>query len=270
MKKYLLLPLAALLLCGATSARAAANVPAQVQLATGEVLQGSLSWLPADKKYVLGVKQGGGPVIEKKFSASDVVQFRVKEPQEWAGLRQAAAKTPDAALARLQAFAEGYRRLQWDGEAGALIAQILLRKGQAKQAIDACRKIVQGNDRAAWDSPMAPFYWQAMIESGSTTGLAGLLDKAATSPDRNIAGQACIKRGDLLDQEGKTADALKDGYLRGVFLFADLPAVQAEALYKAAVAFDKRHQAANAEKMRQQLTSRHPGSSWTKKLSSAD
>ncbi len=270
MKKYLLLPLPALLLCGATSARAAANVPAQVQLATGEVLQGNLSWLPADKKYVIGVKQGGGPVIEKKFSVSDVVQFRVKQPQEWDQLRQAAAKTPDAALGRLQTFAENYNHLQWDGEAGALIAQIFLRKGQAKQAVEACRKIVQKNDRAAWDSPMAPHYWQAMIEAGTTTGLAGMLDKAATSSDRTIAGQACIKRGDLLEAEGRLPDALKDGYLRGVFLFADLPAVQAEALYKAAAAFDKRHQAAYAEKMRQQLLSRYPGSPWAKKLSSAD
>ena len=251
----------------ATSARAA-DVEAKVWLSNGEQHPGTIRWLPADKKYMFGMKQPNGTVAERALPSDAVLRLQVETPPEWGKLRQQAQQSPDAAISGLQQLAERYRRLQWDGEAGALIAQIYLKKNNAKGAVDACRKIIQGNDRAAWDSAMAPWYWKALIESNQTGSLPGLLEKGATSADRNVAAQACLKRGDMLDQNGQFRDALKDGYLRVVFLFPQAGEARAEAAYKAAQMFDKLHQVAYAEKMRKVLLDQYRSSPWTKKLSS--
>ena len=73
---------------------------------------------------------------------------------------------------------------------------------------------------------------------------------------------------DMLDQNGQFRDALKDGYLRVVFLFPQAGETRAEAAYKAAQMFDKLHQVAYAEKMRKVLLDQYRSSPWTKKLSS--
>ena len=269
MKKTPLVLLAALLLGCATSVRAA-DVKAKVQLSNGETHQGTIRWLPADKKYMFGMKQPNGTVAERALPSDAVLKLQVETPPEWGKLRQQAQQSPDAAISGLQALAERYRRLQWDGEAGALIAQIYLKKNNAKGAVDACRKIIQGNDRAAWDSAMAPWYWRALIEANQTGSLPGLLDKGATSADRAVAAQACLKRGDMFDAQNDAKAALKDGYLRVVFLFQDAGEARAEAIYKAAQMFDKLHQSAYAEKMRKLLLDQHRNSPWTKRLSSGD
>ena len=269
MKKLPLVLLAALLVCGAASVRAA-DVKAKVLLSNGEQQVGTIRWLPADKKYMFGVKQPNGTVAERGYPADAVLKLQVETPPEWAKLRAQAQQSPDAALSGLQQLAERYRRLQWDGEAGALIAQIYLKKNNAKGAVDACRKIIQGNDRAAWDSAMAPWYWRALIESNQTGALPGLLEKGAQSADRAVAAQACLKRGDMFDAQNDAKAALKDGYLRVVFLFQEAGEVRAEAIYKAAQMFDKLHQAAYAEKMRKLLLDQYRASPWTKKLSSGD
>ena len=59
MKKTPLVLLAALLLGCATSVRAA-DVKAKVLLSNGETHQGTIRWLPADKKYMFGMKQPNG------------------------------------------------------------------------------------------------------------------------------------------------------------------------------------------------------------------
>ena len=61
MKKTPLVLLAALLLGCATSVRAA-DVKAKVLLSNGETHQGTIRWLPADKKYMFGMKQPNGTV----------------------------------------------------------------------------------------------------------------------------------------------------------------------------------------------------------------
>ena len=269
MKKTPLALCAALLLCGASNTRAA-DVEARVWLSNGEQHQGTIRWLPADKKYLFAVKQQNGTGPERGLPVDAVLRLQVKQPAEWNKLRQQAQQSPDAAIAGLQALAERYRRLQWDGEAGALIAQIYLKKNNAKGAVDACRKIIQGNDRAAWDSAMAPWYWRALIESNQTGALPGLLEKGASSADRVVAAQACLKRGDMFDAQNDAKAALKDGYLRVVFLFQDAGETRAEAIYKAAQMFDKLHQVAYAEKMRKLLLDTYRSSPWTKKLSSGD
>ncbi len=245
-----------------------ADVPAKLLLNGDDTpRQGMLRWLPADKQYLLSIKAGNG-VSERRIAVSEIRALQVKEPDSWKQTLETARKSPDAAIPQLKTIIQNYKMLQWDAEAAAVIAKIYLRKGQAAQAVTTCKEVAQANPRAAWDSAMAPVMWQAMIDAKQTTGLSGMLDKGATSQDRKVAAQATLRRGDLLFQQGETKNALKDGYLRVVFLYGDQAEVRAEALYHAAEAFDKLGQSTYAEKMRSQLLAGYRDSVWAKKLSS--
>lgn len=221
-----------------------------------------ISWMPVDKRY-LAAMQGGG---ELNVPVEDVVSLDVEPPQGWRQLVEQARKTPDAALPALMRIIDEYRMLNYDAEAGRIVATIQLRKGRAKDALDTCRKVVNGNADAAWNSPLAPVYWQVLLDTGNTAQLPSLLDRGATASNRGIAAQACIRRGDLLLAQGQAQKALTDGYLRVVFLYADQAGAQAEALFRAAEAFDKASRPVYAEKMRSMLLTKHSDSQWAKKI----
>ena len=249
--------IAAAALC-AVALSAKADFPARMRLTDGSEKQGMIRWLPVQKAYNLAVKNAQGQVLEVEVKPDEIVTLQVAKPKNW----DAVQNNPAA----LMAIASEYKMLQWDAEAGAVLARGLMRQNKAKAAVDACKKIEQANPAAAWDSAMAPEYWRALLETGATGQLPKLLEKGAQSQDLSVAAAACLVRGDLLEREDRVNAALKDGYLRCVFMFANQPAVQAEALYKAALAFDKVRKPTQAEKMRNMLLSKHASSPWAKKL----
>ena len=254
---------AALFALAALSA-GAAPFPAKLVLAQepGQTVNVQIRWMPADKRYMAAF-QGGG---ERPVALEDVLSLDVQPPANWKQLVDQARKTPDAAIPGLTRIMEEYRMLGWDAEAGRVIATIQLRKGRAKEAVETCRKVVNGNPDAAWNSVLAPVYWQALLDTNNTGALAALLDKGATASNRGVAAQACLRRGDLLMTQGLPQKALTDGFLRVVFLYADQAGAQAEALYRAAEAFDKASRPVYAEKMRTMLLSKHRGTQWAAKL----
>lgn len=223
-----------------------------------------IRWMPADKRYMATFPGGG----EMPVAVDDVVSLDVEPPQGWKQLIDQARKTPDAAMPALARIMDEYKMLNWDAEAGRVAATIQLKKGKAKDALETCRKVVLGNPDAAWNSVMAPVYWQALLDTGNTAQLPSLLDRGATAANRGIAAQACIRRGDLLLAQGQAQKALTDGYLRVVFLYADQAGAQAEALFRAAEAFDKVSRPVYAEKMRTMLLTKHRSSPWANKLGS--
>ena len=256
--------LAASLALFAALSATAAPFPAKLVLAQNpsQTVNVKITWMPADKHYV-AVFQGGG---ERPVAVDDVLKLDVAPPQNWKQLVEQARKSPDAAIPALSKIIDEYKMLNWDAEAGRVLATIQLRKGRAKEALETCRKVVSSNADAAWNYPLAPVYWQALLDTGNTASLPSLLDKGATAESRGIAAQACLRRGDMLLAQGQTQKALTDGYLRVVYLFADQAGAQAEALFRAAEAFDKASRPVYAEKMRSQLLAKHPSSTWASKL----
>ena len=204
----------------------AAPFPARLVLAQdpSQTVNVQIRWMPADKRYV-ALFQGGG---ERPVDVDDVLSLDVQPPKDWKQLVEQARKSPDSAIPGLAKIIDEYKMLKWDAEAGRVLATIQLRKGRAKDAVETCRKVISANADAAWNSPLAPVYWQALLETGNTGALPSLLDKGATADNRGIAAQACIRRGDLLLSQGQTQKALTDGYLRVVYLFADQAGAQAE------------------------------------------
>lgn len=266
-KSLALLPLLAIAFLA--SVAHAAEVQAKISLMTDDGAERPcfLRWLPADQKYVIVDPKTKS---EKQIPPSAVRTLVVARPRNWQDLEQKAnGRAPESAVSGLKALAAEYRMLQWDAEAGRLLAEIFLRKGQYKQAIKECAEIIRYNPSAAYDSPMAPVYWQAMIADKQTSGLASMLDKGAASGNRTVAAMACLRRGDMLSQEGKLNDALKDGYLRCIYLYPREAEARAEALFKASQAFDALHKGTYAEKMRQRLISEYGQSKWAREAAGA-
>ena len=262
----ILLPALALVLGAAIVARA--DVNARVLLATGEDRSGQLRWLPVDKVYVLSFKSEGA-VREQRVKPDMIQRLRVEPPKGWAELA-AKARDPRAATGplrgQLEQIANQYKMLQYDGEAGKLIAEGFLKQGNPNGAIDACKKILTGNKDAGWNSAMAPAYWTALIDANKLGEAQPLLDKGVTSTDQAVAIMACIRRGDLLMKKNEAKLALKDGYLRAVLLYRDNGEARAEALYRAGEAFEKLGQNTYAERMRDELRTKYSRTSWGKKL----
>lgn len=257
----------AMVCCGAFSV-ARADVPAKVELSNGTVTECQLRWMPASKKYVI-IRQaaGGGAAMEQQVSPSEIVRKQVAPPAGWKELMQLASKSPDAALPKLQQIVEEYKMLEYDEQAAYVAGTIYLRKGKPEETIKICEKVSQENPAAASISQMAPVYWAALLETGRTgSKLDKMIAEAITSAPRPIAAQALVARGDSLKKAGRTRDALKDGYLRCALLFTQEADANAEALYKASLAFDELRQASYAERMRQTLLTRHRNSEFARKL----
>jgi hypothetical protein len=225
-----------------------------------------LMWKPASKVYV--VKQGN---MTREISPDSIQAMVVAPPAGWDEImKRVRSANPATAIPQLQKIMQEYVMLDYDGKAGAIAAQIYLKQGKAQEALKICEKVVSTNKRAAYASEMAPFYWEAMIATRKTANLAGMLNRAAASGNRSIAAAALIARGDLLRSEDKNMDALKDGYLRVVYLYTSETAKQPEAIYKAFETFNALGQTTYAEKMRSMLLKNpaYKKSEWAKKLTS--
>ena len=186
--------------------------------------------------------------MKQEIPLADVVKLEIPKP---AGLKD------DASPAALQKIVDEYYMLYWDKPATRMLANALIRDGQASKALDVCQKVINEDKSAAFKGEIAPAYWTALMKTGKTDRLENCLNKAATSGDRATSAAALIMRGDMIvDAGGDKPDALKkalrDGYLRVALMYADCPDQKREALGKAAACFDKMGQASRAEKLRQQ------------------
>lgn len=268
-KTRFFLPAFALLVCAAVCARA--DVNARVVLADGngtpEPCQ--LRWMPLDKKYnVVFVKRDGNP--QRQIKPEGILSMSVEPPKGFPELAARARKDPKSATTamrgQLEKIASDYKMLQFDAEAAKLIAEGFLAANNAAEAAKACEKIENGNPRAAWDSAMAPVYWQALIDANKLDKAETLVNKGAASLDQNVSIMACLRRGDLLAKKGDQKLALKDGYLRAVLLYRGPDEARAEALFRAGEAFEKIGQNAYAERMRDELRSKYGRTVWGRKL----
>ena len=262
----ILAALCAAALCVPTDARA--NAPAKIKLASNPdtILEGTLRWVASTKEYVF---TRNGSTIDSRYKPEQIIDKQVTPPAGIAALaNQARGSTPDQALPGLLKIVDDYKMLNWDIEASAVAAYIYALKNNNDAIIKLAEKVCADNSAAAVTSKLAPYYWEALIKTGKTAGgkLNKWLDDAVATAPAAIAAKALITRGDILKKENRAKDALKDGYLRVALLYMTEKDANAEALYKASVAFDELGQTPYAEKMRQRLIATHKNSPWVGKL----
>ncbi len=257
-----------ILIAAAAAVAAIASYGANGTITTenGESQKGEIRWSARDKAYVI-VKGG----IEIQIKATDVSEIDIDEPAGYAAaVAQVQKGQGAAAIPALQKIVKDYAHLQWDKSAGRYLAEAYISAGKADDGFKACQAIISSDPAAAYKGELAPAYWNALLALGKTPQLESALAKAAKSGDRFSSASALTMRGDMILKNGNESpdackQALSDGYLRVVLLYRDTPAVQPEALYKAARCFEKLGQSGRADSMRTTLKSQYSSSAWASK-----
>ena len=233
----------------------------------GGQTRGKIQWRNAAKEYVVTTNRGTFTFTEDQVESVDVdrpaaLDAAIKRVQSGSGL--------SSAIKALEELAKDYRHLTYDKEATQWLATAYLKEGKAGDAVKACETIIRDDPTAAYTGAMAVQYWEALIKDGKGSQLNRHLEKAIASGDKVSAASALVARGDAIMARGSSRanceEALRDGYLRVILLYAD-PATDAypAALYKGAQAFDGMGQGARAGKLRETLKSACPNSEWARK-----
>ncbi|MGI6496422.1 MAG: tetratricopeptide repeat protein [Kiritimatiellia bacterium] len=259
MKKTLLLAVLAL-----ASVSAFANVRARIfKVGDDRPLQGTVIWRAIAKQYILTQPNG----VEITIDFADVARIQVEKPREFDGAVSAVKSGKfAAAIPVLEKLVKDYAMLQWDEEAIPYLAEAYLATGRDADAVKECEKVIALKPEAAYSGDMAMSYWTALLKTGKTAKLDELVEKAAKSGQRSNAARALVMRGDILAARNQHREALEDGYLRVIVLYASEKNLQPEALFKAAQSFEALQQVPHAERMRTKLRTEYPSSEYVRKL----
>ena len=266
-----------LLLLTAGSAKAAAEAAGEIVNTEGRPFKGLIHYKALNKVYIVKNSAGnGGAVLELEVPLAAVRTLAVAEPPE---LRPAVQLVREGklapAIAALDKVAQEYSMLQWDAPATRWLAEAYIRDGKPELAMRACERVTDKRPEAAVSGELAPWYWQALLAAGRNNKLEDLLTAAANSGIPDGQARANVMHGEMLRKQGKSKDALRDGYLRTVVLFKGWrdPAVRdarAEALYKAAQCFDDLGTITAATKMRTLCLAEHADSDWARRLKAGE
>jgi len=255
MKRQITLAILALAILGlsplCTTTRA--DVEGTVYKKDGGRLRGKIRWLPSSKVYVVTDR------VALQIPLAQVLRVDVKEPPELKNaIRMVRSGQYGAAVPVLENIMKQYTMLEHDITAARWLADSYLQGGNAKKAIDMCRKVMKVNPRAVAAGDLTGVYWRALLEDGRDAVLKKELGAAIKSGPRPVVATAQIIRGDIAVKNAEFQNALVDGYLRTAILFQDVKTVQAEALYKAMKAFEELGQHSHAEKMKRRLLADFP------------
>jgi len=238
-----------------------------IQTVEGNRIDGTFKWLSAAKAYEVTAR---GQNVNMQLPLEKVADMRIVEP---AGLKAAIQAVQGgnavAAIPVLEKISVDYTNLQWDRPAIQYLVEAYLKSGDVKKALSACERAIAANPEAAYKGEIAVSYWRALLKDDKITKLEDALGRAVASGDQYSSAYALMLRGDQLVAKGDTKEnrqaALKDGYLRVVMLYKDVPEAQPEALYKAMKCFEAIGHSRGADKMRTALKTEFASSEWAKK-----
>ena len=267
-----------MLLLSFRSAQAAAEANGVIVKADGTQLRGLVRWKALNKIYIVksGASKPGAAVFEIEIAPEAVKSISVAEPPELrAAMQQLRENKLPSAIAAFETLAQEYTMLQWDVVATRWLADAYLRDGKPGQAVRACERVTDKRPEAALSGELASVYWQALLADGRNNKLETLLTTATQSDIPDAQARANVMRGEILKKQGKSKDALRDGYLRTVVLYKGWrePAVQearAEALFKAAQCFDELGLIQPATRLRKFCLDEHADSDWARRLKAGE
>lgn len=234
-----------------------------VKKGSGQRIQGTIKWKASTKQYE--IKRGAAitPIPFKQ-----VAEVRVKPP---AGLVDAVKKVRAGSFSgphviALDKIVKEYAMLQHDITAGQWLITSYLGTGRAEDAYKIGRGIMVNREKSQLSGGFVSAWLKVLLETERYATLEAELKKLIETGSRPAAASAQLMRGEIDKRKGNFRHALVGGFLRTIVLFADIGAVQPEALYKAAQCFEELGETPNAEKMRQKLLADYPRSEYSRKL----
>ena len=265
------------LLLSVCSAQAAAETNGVIVKTDGTQMRGLVRWKALNKVYIIKSNaKAGGAVIEAEVAPETVKSITVAEPPE---LRVAVQQLRDnklqPAIATFDMLAQEYTMLQWDVVATRWLAEAYLRDGKPGQAVRVCERVTEKRPEAALSGELVSIYWQALLADGRNNKLETLLTTAAQSAIPEAQARANVMRGEMLKKQGKSKEALRDGFLRTVVLYKGwreppVQEVRAEALFKAAQCFDELGLIQPATRMRKFCLDEYADSEWARRLKAGE
>ena len=246
----------------AAGAAQALDVTGSLVTQDDKPFNGVIKWKASGRVYVITSGK-----VDLELPPAQVKELSIPEPAGYADAVKAVQEgRADQAIAALDRISQDYLMLKWDEPATRYLVQAYLAKGDSAGALRACDRVIASNPEAAFSGDMAPLDWQALLKSDKPAKLEDLIDQAIKTGVPDSTANALTMRGDMLSAKGDFKNALKDGYLRVVTLFRSVKAVQPEALFKAAKAFDQINQPSRAEMMRKQLLTEYGNSEWAAQI----
>lgn len=217
----------------------------------------SIRYQESTGEYIVITDEGRFPI-----PAGNVRDVQVSEPERWLeGNHLLSNRRYDEAVSVFRDIIRDYNRLGWDLRARDKLARAYAGQGEHGRAItqyeDLFRAVTPTTEQRR-------NYWNALLAAERYSTLKSELDKVITEGEREDVAVAHVMRGNLHDAEGNTMEALFD-YLRAHILFEEVTEVQPEALYRAAERLDVLRETERAEKLREILRQRYPGSDYARR-----
>jgi TolA-binding protein len=233
----------------------------------GRTLAGTLRWKAGAREYE--VQLANSPAITP-IAMSQVERVTISRPPANldAAVKMVQRGQYEAAIPTLKQIVADYLKLQWDQPAARWLAESYVKTGRPREAVSVCEDVKRDLPPESLSAELVGVYWDALLGANQSAKLREALADAIANGSRSVAAVAQMKRGDMDFQKQAYRDALVDGYLRTVVLFADVKAVRPEALYKAMKSFEHLQQTTHAEKMRKILLAEFPNDPYTQQAKS--
>jgi tetratricopeptide (TPR) repeat protein len=202
--------------------------------------------------------------VEISVPVADVDHVDLPKPKalDEAAKQIEAGKAADA-IPALQKIAADYTMLTWDTTARELMIVAYAKAGDSAKAMATYKELARKAPGGRVSAQARMTYWNLMLAAGQLNDVASELDDVIAKGSREEAASAQLTRANLRKSQNKTQDALLD-YLRTALLFEDVPAVQPEALFKAAEMMDALRDP-RAPDLRHRLVEKYPDSEYAKK-----
>ncbi|MDA0577461.1 MAG: hypothetical protein O3B24_05120 [Verrucomicrobia bacterium] len=237
------------LVCSVPDGVLAQGAPGRIVKINKQELTGNITWLASQRGYEVAAGS-----TRTSVSLNQVASIQVAPPAE---LVRAIQSGDTATLSRI---VDSYRMLGPDLDAMRALAEGLRRAGKGQEALDRFKKVMEHRAPETVPAEVSRVYWNILLDAERYDDLRNQLTAAIEKGPRPQVATAQLLRGEMDMRRKQYREALVNGYLRTIVLFANVKAVQPEALLKAALCFDELGESQNAEKMRRKLAQEYPGS----------
>ena len=222
----------------------------------------TIEWREGTQDYLIATGDTIMPIPR-----AQVAKVAVDKPADFdQGVALVKSRQFGQAIPILEGIVKKYRMLNWDAEAGKLLAQAYLDTNDPKKAVAAMENLFSVVSRDQVSFPLQVTYWKALLSNGSNVQLRKELDKVIGTGAPEMVGTAYLLRGNMFLKMGEEDDALSD-FIKITTLFQNQKALQPEALFRAADLLDKNRDSRGAE-FRKKLAKDFPGNEFTAKAAS--